>query len=39
VARWRVVGDSVWLTLGDGVWMVYSVSVAGDKLSHSAGCW
>ena len=25
VARWRVVGDSLWLTLGDGVWMVYGL--------------
>jgi hypothetical protein len=25
VARWRVVGDSLWLTLGDGVWQVYGM--------------
>ena len=37
VARWRVVGDSLWLTLGDGVWMVYRVGVAGDKLKISGG--
>src|SRR5207249_11547443 len=24
VARWRVVGDSLWITLGDGVWQVRS---------------
>src|SRR5882762_10855732 len=23
LARWRVVGDSLWITLGDGVWQVY----------------
>jgi hypothetical protein len=32
VARWRVVGDSLWITLGDGVWQVY-----GMKLSGGAG--
>jgi len=37
VARWRVVGDSLWLTLGDGVWMVYRVAVATDKLTISGG--
>lgn len=37
VARWRVVGDSVWFTLGDGVWNVYGLKVAGDKLTISGG--
>jgi hypothetical protein len=37
VARWRLVGDSLWLTLGDGVWMVYGLAVRGDKLTISGG--
>jgi len=37
VARWRVVGDSVWFTLGDGVWNVYGLKVSGDKLTISGG--
>lgn len=37
VARWRVVGDSVWFTLGDGVWNVYGLKIAGDKLTISGG--
>jgi hypothetical protein len=37
VARWRVVGDSLWLTLGDGVWMVYAYAVKQDKLTISGG--
>ena len=37
VARWRVVGDSLWLTLGDGVWMVYGLKVAGDRLTIAGG--
>jgi hypothetical protein len=37
VARWRIVGDSLWLALGDGVWMVYGLNVAGDKLTISGG--
>jgi len=37
VARWRVVGDSLWLTLGDGVWQVYGVKLDGDKLTLSGG--
>ncbi|HMA41649.1 MAG TPA: hypothetical protein VKP10_16350 [Gemmatimonadales bacterium] len=37
VARWRMVGDSVWFTLGDGVWNVYGLKVAGDKLTISGG--
>jgi hypothetical protein len=32
VARWRVVGDSLWITLGDGVWMVYGTVVG--KADH-----
>ncbi len=37
VARWRIVGDSVWFTVGDGVWNVYGMKVAGDKLTISGG--
>lgn len=37
VARWRLVGDSLWLTLGDGVWMVYGLAVGGEKLTISGG--
>lgn len=37
VARWRLVGDSVWFTMGDGVWNVYGLRVAGDKLTISGG--
>lgn len=37
VARWRVVGDSLWLTLGDGVWMVYGLRVEADQLRLSGG--
>jgi hypothetical protein len=37
VARWRVVGDSLWITLGDGVWQVYSMKLAADKLTISGG--
>src|SRR5436309_10684692 len=37
VARWRVVGDSLWLTLGDGVWQVYGMKLEGDKLTLSGG--
>src|SRR5213594_2745872 len=37
VARWRVVGDSLWITLGDGVWQVYGMTIAGDKLTISGG--
>ena len=35
VARWRMVGDSLWLTLGDGVWQVYGMKLDGDKLTGS----
>jgi len=37
VARWRVVGDSLWLTLGDGVWQVYGMKLGSDKLTLSGG--
>ena len=37
VARWRVVGDSLWITLGDGVWQVYGMTLAGEKLTISGG--
>jgi hypothetical protein len=37
VARWRLVGDSVWFTLGDGVWSVYGMKITGDKLVISGG--
>src|SRR5256714_12737747 len=35
VARWRIVGDSLWLALGDGVWQVYGMKLDGDKLTLS----
>jgi hypothetical protein len=37
IARWRVVGDSLWITLGDGVWQVYGMKLAGDKLTIAGG--
>jgi hypothetical protein len=37
VARWRVVGDSLWLTLGDGVWMVYAMALKKERLTLSGG--
>jgi len=37
VARWRVVGDSLWLTLGDGVWQVYGMKLEGERLTLSGG--
>jgi len=37
VARWRLVGDSVWFTMGDGVWNVYGLRVAGERLTISGG--
>ncbi|HYK10757.1 MAG TPA: hypothetical protein VEV39_08155 [Gemmatimonadales bacterium] len=37
VARWRLVGDSIWFTLGDGAWQVYGLQVAGDRLTLSGG--
>jgi hypothetical protein len=37
VARWRLVGDSLWITLGDGVWQVYGMLVKGDQLTLSGG--
>jgi len=39
VARWRVVGDSLWLTLGDGVWQVYGMKLDGDKLTLAGVTW
>lgn len=37
VARWRIVGDSLWIALGDGVWQVYGMKLGGDKLTISGG--
>ena len=37
VARWRMVGDSLWITLGDGVWQVYGMRLLADKLTISGG--
>jgi hypothetical protein len=37
VARWRVVGDSLWITLGDGVWQVYGMALRTDQLTLSGG--
>ena len=37
VARWRFVGDSLWITLGDGVWQVYGAKLESDKLTLSGG--
>ena len=37
VARWRVVGDSLWLTMGDGVWQVYGMKLDAEKLTLSGG--
>ncbi len=37
VARWRLVGDSLWITLGDGVWEVYGLRISGDQLTISGG--
>jgi hypothetical protein len=37
VARWRVVGDSLWIALGDGVWQVYGMKLEADKLTLSGG--
>ena len=37
LARWRVVGDSLWITLGDGVWQVYGMKLSGEKLTISGG--
>ena len=37
VARWRVVGDSIWMTMGDGVWEVYGMKVEGDRMTISGG--
>jgi hypothetical protein len=37
VARWRLVGDSLWITLGDGVWEVYGLRIAGEQLTIAGG--
>jgi len=37
VARWRVVGDSLWITLGDGVWQVYGMKLGADRLTLAGG--
>jgi hypothetical protein len=37
LARWRMVGDSLWITLGDGVWQVYGMKLGGEKLTLSGG--
>jgi len=37
IARWRVVGDSLWITLGDGVWQVYGMKLVRDNLTISGG--
>jgi hypothetical protein len=37
LARWRVVGDSLWITLGDGVWQVYGMKLSSEKLTISGG--
>jgi hypothetical protein len=37
VARWRLVGDSLWITLGDGAWQVYGMKLDGDRLTLSGG--
>jgi len=35
LARWRVVGDSLWITLGDGVWQVYGMKDRRRQNSRS----
>jgi hypothetical protein len=37
MARWRVVGDSVWFTVGDGVWNVYGLKLSRDRMTISGG--
>src|SRR2546423_10236860 len=37
VARWRVVGGSLWITLGGGVWQGYGMKLEGDKLKLAGG--
>jgi len=37
LARWRVVGDSLWLTLGDGAWLVYAMKLERERLTLSGG--
>src|SRR5256885_14861524 len=35
VARWRIVGDSLWLALGGGGWQGYGVELDGGRVSPS----
>jgi hypothetical protein len=37
VARWRLVGDSLWITLGDGAWQVYGLKLEANRLTLSGG--
>src|SRR5256714_5983110 len=37
VARWRMVGDSLWLTLGDGVWQGLGLKLPGGQIPVSGG--
>src|SRR2546423_12217982 len=37
VARWRIVGDSLWLALGGGVWQGYGVKVEAGQLTLAGG--
>src|SRR5256885_16324432 len=37
VARWRIVGDSLWLALGDGVWQGYGMKLETGKRQRSGG--
>jgi hypothetical protein len=37
VARWRVLGDSLWITMGDGVWQVYGMKLDAERLTLSGG--
>src|SRR5437764_13612240 len=37
VARWRVVGHSLWLASGDGVWPASGTKLEADKLTLSGG--
>jgi hypothetical protein len=37
VARWRMIGDSLWITVGDGVWQVYGMKLDGGRLTISGG--
>src|SRR2546423_8920248 len=35
VARWRIVGDSLWLALGDGGWQVHRMDAGRGQLTPS----